>query len=86
MSDYQQAQIEAAQEFYANEMNVGASKWERWAEKVEAILDLPYPVGLDEDENVAGYSLDDAHDAFCAGKTPRQYANDVRAKRASMGL
>lgn len=81
-----QHEIEAMVEFHAHEMNVGATRFERWAEKVEAILDLPHPVGLDEDEHVAGYSIDGAGDAFFAGKTPRQYADEVRERRQAMGL
>lgn len=71
--------IEAWQEFHAHEMDIDASPWERWVDKVEALLDLPLPQGLDGDEEEDGYSLDGANDAFCAGQTPRQYADTVRA-------
>lgn len=80
MSTYQEAMIDAAQEFHAHEMNVSDSRLERFTDKVEAILDLPLPQGLDGDETEDGFCLDCAHDAFCAGQSPRQYADSVRAK------
>lgn len=81
MSTYQDALIEAAQGFHDHEMDVGGdARWERWLDKVVAILDLPIDRGLDGDEDEDGYCLDFALEACEAGTTPKAYAEHVRSK------
>lgn len=85
MSEYQQALIEAAQEFHAHEMDVGRdSRWARWCDKVERGLGLDPMPGLDGDEEVEGYSLDGAVDAYDAGMSVADYVAQVRAKQAAL--
>lgn len=87
MSDYQSAQIEAAEELRAHEF-AGDTPYERRLFKffraVEKALGLvTYPNGaggIDGDEDEDGYCLDLAMDAFDAGQTVQQYAANVRAK------
>lgn len=76
--------IEAWQEFHAHEMDVGATKFERFADKVEKLLGLDPMPGLDGHEDVDGYSLDGAVDAMTAGMTPKEYAESVKRKIAAL--
>ena len=83
MSDYQSALIEAAQDFHAHEMNVGPDAFWRWAERVENLLGLETnrfgAGGLDGNQEIDGYCLDFAHDAFVAGWTAKEYVASVLA-------
>lgn len=84
MTDYQAAQIEAAQEFHANEMSHDSDSDRRWfkflrdAEKALGLKDM------DGDEREDGYSLDGAHDAFCAETPVMMYVQAVKNKMATM--
>lgn len=62
--------------FMAGESHVSASEkaWLRWVKQVERLLGH----SLDGDQEVDGYSLDFAHDAFCDGLSPQDYVDEVR--------
>lgn len=47
--------------------------WLRWVRRVESLLGH----SLDGNEREDGYSLDYAHDAFCAGDSPEAYVAEV---------
>lgn len=82
MTTYKDALIEAAQEFHAHEMNVGQDAFGRFCERAEVLLGLETNRfgggGLDGDEDIDGYSINGACDAFDAGQTVKQYVETVR--------
>lgn len=71
-------------ELAASESFVSQSEraWLRWIRKVEKLLGFD----LDGNQDRDGYSLDFAYDFFLHGDTPEQYADEVNATRAVMGL
>ncbi len=86
MTDYQTALIEAAQDFHDHEMNVGGdARWERWNDKVVALLNLPIGPGLDGDEDEDGFCMDLAYDAFLAGVSAKDHAASIKAKPQFIG-
>lgn len=48
--------------------------WELWVKEAEQLAGHD----LDDDQSEDGYSLDFAHDAFRAGKSPVDYVNSIQ--------
>lgn len=88
MSTYQDALIEAAQEFHAHEMDVGKDAFGYFCDRCEKLLGLNTDRhgggGLDGDQEIDGYSIDGAVDAFFAGLTAKDYVEIVKANRAAI--
>jgi len=53
--------------------------FEKWVKEVETLLGH----SLNGDQKTDGYSLDEAHKAFCATLTPIQYAAWVLIRRGA---
>lgn len=84
MTDYQSAQIEAAQDFHDHEMATETSrdrKFSRFVSQAERALFLKVRPsgggGLDGDEWIDGYSIDGAYAAFQDGETVADYVTGV---------
>jgi hypothetical protein len=50
--------------------------WDRWIERAELLAGHD----LDGDDDVDGYSLDAAHDAFESGMSPETYVAAIRQR------
>lgn len=79
---YRQAQMEAAAEFHAHEMDVGPCGWERWITKAEKLaghdLDGNNTAEAQAAGTADGYSYDDAMAAYDAGSTAAAYVASIR--------
>lgn len=82
-NDHTDAEFERRQHAYEmGEESPSEKRWYAFCREAEKLLGFD----LDGTESEDGYSLDFAHDAFQAGKSPAEYAAGVRAKRSEMGL
>ena len=64
------ADLAASESAQANHL----TKWDRWAAEAEKILGF----SLDGDQTRDGHSMEQAHDDFCDGLTPQEYAANVK--------
>ena len=58
--------------------DAATSRFERWCAEVERLAGID---SLDGDQNIDGYSIDYAHDAFRSGEAAGEYAATIRARR-----
>lgn len=55
--------------------------WDIWIEEAERLAGHD----LDGDDDIEGYSLDGAHDAFEAGQSPADYVRTIQQRTPSHG-
>lgn len=53
--------------------------WDIWIEEAERLAGHD----LDGDDDIEGYSLDAAHDAFEAGQSPGDYVRQITQRRST---
>lgn len=68
--------------FHDGERDGGDAAWLQWCRHAEKLIGRD----LDADEATDCFSLDGAHDAYTAGKSPQQYAVEVGQARTAKGL